>query len=397
VRLDEVLGDERWRRRLFPVVARHVYLAHAAVAPLPAWVADSVAGHVGRASREGQFDRVVDGAESGVRELSAGLLGVRSGEIALVPSTSAGLAMVAEGLTWHPGDVVVVEKDHFPANIYPWLALRRLGVEVRAMPCRDEALGFADLESHLDDRTRLVAVSSAHYVSGRPLRDLPGIGRELRRRGILLCVDAIQTLGAQRLCAGEVDYLVADGHKWLLAPKGLGILYVRHELMGRLRPVLTGWRSVARPGDFSVQTALAETARRYEPGSLNECGLVGLRAALELLETFGHATIEERVRLLRLRLVAGLTARGAVLVGHPESHEWSGVVSFRLADEPATVTVERLRQHGVIVSLRHSVDGRPVVRLAPHFYNTEPELECFFDILDLAGPVVPHDQLLEDK
>jgi selenocysteine lyase/cysteine desulfurase len=249
------------------------------------------------------------------------------------------------------------------------------------MPAGNQVLGFADIERHLDDRTRLVTLSSAHFISGRPLRDLPEIGRELRRRGVLLCVDAIQSLGAQRLSAREVDFLVADGHKWLLAPKGMGILYVRSTAMSQLRPTLRGWRSMARPHDFSVQVELAGTARRYESGSLNEFGLVGLHAALKLLQTFGPDAVEERIRLLRQGLVSGLQERQALIVGQPGAPDWSGIISFRLAHEPAGETVRRLARAGVVVSLRQPSGGEPVVRVAPHFYNTESEIDRFFETL----------------
>lgn len=379
--IDTLLADESTRIQLFPVAQDRAFLAHAAVAPLPASVSTAIVEFVQRISREGQFDHVLGNVEAELRRLAADLLTVRPEEIAIVSSTSAGLAAIAEGLSWKPGDNVVIEAKAFPANIYPWLQLRRLGVQVRSIPWTPGPLGLRDLGRFLDKRTRLVSLSSANFVSGCPVGNIAEIGRELRRHDILCCLDAIQTLGARCLRAGEVDFVVADGHKWLLGPKGCGVMYVRGAVMDALRPAITGWRSVREPAKYSTVQKFALTARRYEPGSLNELGIVGLHAALRLLAEFGAEAAEQRIGLLRKYLVNGLTRQGAILLDRPETDEWSGIISFRLSAESAFDTGNRLRQAGVVVSTRQAPDGVPVVRVAPHFYNTETELDKLLNLL----------------
>ncbi|HEX2416656.1 MAG TPA: aminotransferase class V-fold PLP-dependent enzyme [Micromonosporaceae bacterium] len=381
MRLTDLLADAELRRTTFPVTGHLAYLAHAAVAPLPAAVAGAVATLATRASTEGQFEYLTGTAEAEVRRLAAGMLSVTPEEIALVPSTSAGLAMVAAGLDWRAGDNVLVEEHDFPANVYPWLALRRLGVEVRFVAAGSEPLHADRIVSYVDGRTRLVTLSSTHYLSGRPVIDLCGLGRWLRQRDVLLCVDAIQTLGAQSLCGRHVDFLAADGHKWLLAPKGMGLLLVRDHVLSRLRPVLTGWRSVPDPRDLRLQAGLASSARRYEPGSVNELGLVGLHAALSLLTEVGLETVGKRIGELRQRLVSGLRQRDARLVGEPDRDDWGGIVSFTLPGEVAEVTEGRLRRAGVVVSRRQQALGGEVVRAAPHFYTSEGDIDRLLDVL----------------
>jgi selenocysteine lyase/cysteine desulfurase len=379
--LDTLISDEQIRVRLFPVTRDLTFLAHAAVAPPPAPVSAAIVDFVQRVSREGQFDHVLGDVETELRQLAARLLNVQAREIAFVSSTSAGLASIAEGLSWRAGDNVVIEQSAFPANIYPWLQLHRLGVRIRLIPWTTDPLGLRDLARFVDRQTRLVALSSAHFVSGRPVENISEIGRELRRHNILCCVDAIQTLGARCFPGDDVDFVVADGHKWLLATKGCGIMYVRGAVMDSLRPAFAGWRSVHNPASILTLQDFADTARRYEPGSLNELGMVGLHSALRLLAEFGAESIERRVRVLRQHLVAGLRERGVILFDRPDAGDWSGIVSFRIPAESASDTVDRLRRAGVVVSARRAPDGVSVVRVAAHFYNTDAELERMIDLL----------------
>jgi selenocysteine lyase/cysteine desulfurase len=184
--LDSLLADEALRGREFPVVNEKLYLAHAAVCPLPACVSRAMSGYLAAVGRGGQFEYLHAPAEQGARASAAALLGVTPEEIAFSPSTSAGLSMIAAGLAWKPGDSVVIAAGDFPSNVYPWQRLKRLGVNVRVIPARgDGVITLDDVLAHIDGSTRLVALSSVHYVTGAAL-DVDGIGRHLREREILL-------------------------------------------------------------------------------------------------------------------------------------------------------------------------------------------------------------------
>ena len=191
--LDKVLADEALRQEESPAVREKVYLAHAAVSLLPARVARAITEYTALATERGQFEFLHREVETETRALMAALLGAKPDEIAFVPSTSAGLSMVAAGLEWSEGDSVVVSDGDFPANIYPWVALRRRGVEVKFIPrVPIGVITLADVDRPLDARTRLVSHSSVHFSTGAPL-DVDAVGAHLRDRGVLFCLDAIQS------------------------------------------------------------------------------------------------------------------------------------------------------------------------------------------------------------
>jgi selenocysteine lyase/cysteine desulfurase len=348
------------RRREFP--GERVYLAHAAVSPLPMRSARAVAELALASSHHGQFHHLWRDAESGCRRLLAHLVSATADEIAFCPSTSAGLNLVAAGLPWRAGDSVLVLEHDFPSVIYPWLALQARGVEVRKLPAAD----LDTVAACVDSSTRLVALSTAHYATGAAI-DVDAIGAWLRERGILFCVDAIQTLGALPLSVRHVDFLVADAHKWLLGPQGIGVLYVRRDHFSRLEPAQLGWKSV------TSSRALRPTAERYEPGSLNALGLAGLYPSLQLLMETGIHAISARVLGLRRRLLESL--RECRLLTDPAALP-SGIVSFRPLYETPECCHHRLAQAGFVVSLRE-YQGKKWLRAAPHFYNTEDEIDAF--------------------
>lgn len=380
--LDEILASEDRRVREFPVAGNKTFFAHAAVCPLPAAVAKAVVEHAERASREGQFEHLHREAEIGARALAAALIGSSPEEIAFVSSTSAGLSMVAQGLSWRTGDSVVVAAADFPSNLHPWLALRAQGVDVRIIQRRvDGTILVEDIEPLLDSTTRLVALSSAHFGIGTPV-DIDAIGQFLHSRGILFCLDAIQTLGAHPTGIEHVDFLVADAHKWLLGPQGIGILYVNSRLWDALRPVLLGWKSVASSKDYaSLAQELSPSAKRYEPGSLNASGICGLHAALKLISEIGIDAVSLRIRMLRSRIESGLRAQGHQVPGREGEDGPTGIVSFRHRSEDLGELAKRLDAEGFVLSTRTDVSGSPCIRVAPHFYNTAEEVDRFLSRL----------------
>ena len=384
--LTEIQADEDLRRREFPVTRTKRYFAHAAVCPLPTRVARSMNCYLRQAARAGQFSYLHCPAETTARSIAAELLEVSPEEIAFVPSTSAGLSMVAAGLDWKPGDSVVVAAGDFPANLYPWLELERLGVRVKriAVPMA-EGVTLDDVRSQLDERTRLVSLSSIHYVTGAPV-DIDAIGEYLQRQKILFCVDAIQSFGAVPCSARHVDFLVADGHKWLLGPQGMGILVVRREAMNDLRPVLVGWKSVVTPGDFlNVCPSYPDSAGRYEPGSLNSVSLIGLQTALALLRDLGIVAIASHLRRLRAALVEGLLDLGYRIVGPRQTALATGITSFRCPRGATTTIYEWLDRQDCVVSLRKDPQGESCIRVSPHCYNTLAEIQEFLKLLSAAG------------
>jgi len=368
-------------RSFFPVTRELVYLNHAGVAPISTRAEDALARYAAEATRRGAFDydRVYDTEVERVRGRAATLLGARPEEIAFVKNTTEGLGLVAAGLDWRPGEQVVTCDLEYPSNVYPWWGLRPQGVETLMLRSHDGRLPWERLDEALrDPRTRLLALSSVEFGSGFR-NDLVGLGRLCRERGVLFCVDAIQSLGALPLDveACGIDFLAADGHKWLLSVEGCGIFFCASRLLDRLQPRLLGWRSVVDNRNFDrYHLELQPGAGRFEEGTPNTGGIFALGAAIDLLLEIGVDAIGERVLALTDRLVQGLEARGAELRSSRAEGEASGIVSFSLPGEAPGRTVGRLRARNILVAER-----RGGVRASPHFYNSEDEIDALLDAL----------------
>lgn len=384
--IPDLLAQEELRRREFPVIRDKVFLAHAGVCPLPARVADAIADCARQGTLGDQESFMLQRLDH-ARQLAATLLNCQSQEIALVGPTSLALSYVASGLSFRKGDNVLIYHDDYPSNVYPWMALAERGVQVRLLNLR--GLGTIrprDVMGQVDENTRLVALASNHFISGHRL-DHDTIGKYLRERGILFCLDAIQTLGAFPTTVEHVDFLAADAHKWLMGPCGAGILYVRRELQERLNPPVYGWHNVRCPNFVAQeQITFRGDATKYEAGTHSLLGVVGLIAALELVSGFGLDAIAAELLRKRALLIPALQAKGwTVLNAEGTPGSASGIVTFYQAGKNMAATHELLTAAGIITSLRTDRAGQTYIRLAPHFYNTDAELERTLSLLQLGG------------
>lgn len=381
--LSDLQTNESLRQREFPVVQSKAFLSHAAVCPLPRRVAEAIHQCAGASTTGDQESVFFPAAIARGRDLAARLLGCESDEIALIGPTSLGLSLVAAGLRLRAGDNVLIYPDDYPSNVYPWMALVEWGVEIRPIEARE--LGVIEVDNVLaraDRRTRLVALASCHFIAGLRI-DLDAIGQALHARDILFCVDGIQTAGAFPTSVRHVDFLAADAHKWLLGPCAAGILYVGRQVQERLKPAAFGWHNVRCP-DFVAQDSLVfrPGAARYEAGTHNLLGVVGLNAALELLLEVGVEEIGKDLLRKREVLVTGLLGRGCeVLHAGVGSRSASGIVSFRKAGQDMVAWHTRLLENDVITSIRVDRQGRRFIRVSPHFYNSVGELKRLLDLL----------------
>ncbi len=362
-------------RSWFPVTREFAYLNHAGVAPISTRVEAALQRYSNEATRRGAFHYgdVYDAEIERVRRRAAQLVGADPEAIAFVKNTTEGLGIVAAGLDWQPGDHTVSFGLEYPSNVYPWWWLRDRGVETVLLPGRNGRLPLEAVDRALENpRTRLLALSSVEYGSGYR-HDLAALGRLCRDRGVLFCVDAIQSLGCLPLDVAEcnIDFLAADGHKWLLSVEGCGIFYCALPVLDRIRPRIVGWRSVTDNTDYDrYHLDLQPGAGRFEEGTPNTAGIFALGAAIDLILELGVGAIAERVLELTEQLSGELESRGATLLSPRGSGETSGIVSFRWADEDPNRTAGRLRQAGVFGAVR-----RGGVRASPHFYNDTRDLE----------------------
>ena len=280
----ELHANEELRAHEFPVAREKAFLAHAGVCPLPRRVIDAMNDYALLCGLGDQEEFFPGPRIQSARASAAKLLGAQPDEIAFVGPTSLALSFVAAGLPLRKGDNILIYQDDYPSNVYPWMALAAKGVQVRFMNLRELGrIRTIDVTGQVDENTRLVALASCHFVAGWRI-DLATIGKFLRSRNILFCVDAIQTLGAFPTTVEHIDILAADAHKWLLGPCAAGLFYVKKSLQERLRPTVFGWHNVRCP-NYVAQDQLTHPpdSRRYEVGTANLVGLAGLQAAIELV------------------------------------------------------------------------------------------------------------------
>jgi len=380
--ISEILSNEELRRREFPVAAQKIFLAHAGVCPLPRRVADAMID-CATCSTLGDQEEFMLSRLLEARKLAAQLLNAHQDEIALVGPTSLALSFVAAGLKFRRGDNVLIYHDDYPSNVYPWMALADKNVEVRLLNTR--GLGVIrprDVAGQIDENTKFVAFASAHFISGFRI-EISEIGKLLRERGILFCVDAIQTLGAFPTTVEYVDFLAADSHKWLLGPCGAGLLYVRRELLEKMNPPVYGWHNVRNPNFVAQETIqFRKDAGKFEAGTQNLIGVTGLIAAMEIALELGVDNIATELHRKRSWLVPELQKRGFTVLSAdaPQANTGSTTTFFNPKTDMAAIH-KKLTDAGVVTSLRTDRANKHYIRLSPHFYNTDEELKRALEVL----------------
>lgn len=378
----QLAADEGLRQREFPICARKIYCAHAADAPLPRRVAEAMHESIERAcldarNYDNELARIAE-----TRALVARLMSCETEEISFTGPTASGLNTVAQGLDWNEGDEVVCYLDDYPANVYPWLALERQGVKpVLLETTRLGEITPVIVERALTKRTRLVALASAHNISGYRI-DLDGIGALCGERGVLFSVDAIQTLGAFPVPLERVDFASSGAQKWMLGPSGAGILYVKKARHDLLRPALIGGWNVVSPEFITQREVRFESGgRKFEPGAYTHSVIAGLRAAVELLLEAGPVEVTKRIMELNQLLRTRLIGAGFEFLTPEEEQERCGILTFRHSRAASGQLAELLTQNGIVVSNRVDRANRSWLRVSPHFYNTEAEIEKIVELL----------------
>jgi selenocysteine lyase/cysteine desulfurase len=367
----------------FPILEHGLYANHAAIAPWPRVASQAVVEFARENCELGaeKYGRWLL-REIHTRQKLAGLINaVSADDIALLKNTTEGICTVANGIDWQRGDNLVLPAGEFPSNRMPWLALQRLGVEVREVDIRSTAEPEEALLARIDKRTRLLSVSAVQWTDGLRLR-LEILGSTCQQNNVLFFVDAIQQLGAMQLDvqACGIDFLAADGHKWLLAPEGIAVFYCRESARGQLQLRQHGWRMVDEPYQFNRDQWLpSKTATCFEAGSPNTLGQTALHACVGLLQDVGMQHVEAYITANSLDLSKGLAdIPGLELVRPFDPQRVSGIVSFR---SPGS-DLARLHQTLQDQQLSCAVRG-DAIRLSPHFYQAgKPLLEMLSVIED---------------
>jgi selenocysteine lyase/cysteine desulfurase len=366
-------------RELFAVTRSAKYFNHAAVGvlPRPTEIAlhEFIAAHA-QAGVLGVFPYERNMPQ--YRARIAEFIGARAGEIAILRNTGDGANALSAGYPWEAGDELILPDDEFPANVQPWLPLRKRGVNIRFVETRNGRLTPDVLRAHITSRTKIVTVSWVSFQDGYR-HDLAGLAEVAHKAGALLCVDAIQGLGAfpvdVRACG--VDALYAGGAKWLLALQGVSFLYLRADLLDRVEIASPGWRSTADMWDFlDYAQPYVEDVTRFEGGTPNFIGALSLAESIAVIQAAGTPLIAAHVLELTDRLVERLRQAGAQIAGVRSATESSGIVTFLFRDSDPVALGKHLQKEGFVTTYRPKG-----IRVAPHGYNTAEEIDAFADAI----------------
>jgi selenocysteine lyase/cysteine desulfurase len=365
-------------RQYFPITKTDIYLNHAAVSPLSTVVLDSV-NHMMRKRSYGAIEVFPDLMEEKktLKENLATLINTNPNLIAVIENTSAGFNWLANGLEWKEGDRILLVENEFPANIYPFMNLKRKGVAVDIATARNGFVIIDDLERKIRPETKLLSISFVGFLNGYR-NQLSTIGKICQEYDIIFSVDGIQGVGALSLDvnSSNIDFLSNGGHKWLMGPEGCGFMYISPPLFERLKPAFVGWLSVKDSWDFlDYRLDLLDDSRRFEIATSNLLGIVGLRASTGLLIEAGIKNIEKHLMTLGDRLIEGMINCGYNYIGAQGTFERSGIYSFTGPD--INGLLEHLKKNNVHLSTRNEV-----LRFAPHFYNTSEEMDQVIKICE---------------
>lgn len=369
-------------RSLFSHTGRVVYLNHAAVSPPPVKTIEAVSAQMRDVAENGslhyhQWMSVKERA----RKFAAEMIGAQPAQVAFMRNTSDGLSTIANGLRWREGDNIVTFRGEFPSNIYAWLRLREAAdVEVRFCEERDGRVDVDELISLIDGRTRVVALSHVQYGSGYR-SPLERIGRAARAHDALFVVDVIQAMGVLPINveAELIDAAAGACHKWLLAPEGVGLLYLSERARERIQPTLVGWMSVPDPEDYgNFEQGWAQGTLAWETGTAPTALIHGLEASLSLLTETGIERIAAHLSELTDYLCERLRGRDYEIVSSRRAGEKSQIVCLqhRSAEWPPMALYRHLKKQNVVAAPRGSR-----LRISPHLYNTTEDIDALLDAL----------------
>ncbi len=362
-----------------------VYLNHAAVSPWPLCATDAVIRFAQENAYTGaeHYPAWIKKETQLRKQLQTLINAPSSADIALLKNTSEALSIVAHGLLWQAGDNVVISDEEFPSNRIVWESLKSQGVEVRQValrPTSDKTISPEEaLINATNDKTRLLSISSVQYASGLAV-NLQVLGEHCKHKNILFCVDAIQTLGAVPIDVQAIhaDFLMADGHKWMLGPEGLALFYSKAEQRERLKLHQYGWHMLENPNDFEKKEwSIAKSARRFECGSPNMLGIHALSASVELILNIGLEKIGKQVCCNSRYLMEKLSELDDIsLITPTEEGRFAGIVTFNVSNKSHLKLFEHYREQRLICALRG--DG---IRFSPHFYTGKDILDKALDIV----------------
>ncbi len=360
-------------RKLFPYLNKDVvYFNHASTGPMSSRVKESIKELLYLKS-EGKIDdykELLRRADESKRLLGK-LINTTADRIAFTSNTSSGLNILAQGIRWKKGDRIILGDVEFPANVYPFMNLKDIGVEIDFVKSENGIVTAEDLISAITPNTKLISVSYVQFLSGYRI-ELEKLGTTCREEGIILSIDATQGLGALTLDVQKcnINFISCGTQKWMLGLQGMAFIYISEELQSTLKTSSVGWLSVENAWDLiDYDFTLKKTANRYQPGTLNTFGIYTINASLKMFDEFGFKNIEEQVLSNSKYLIEQLTDTGFTpLLKNFSKNNLAGIISFKRED--AEDIFNYLQTKNIVIAVREGI-----VRLSPHFYNTKDEID----------------------
>lgn len=371
-----MLANDKYRK-LFPHTDHTIYLNHASCSPLSTKVTEELTEYIQWRSSGGidVYPTYTKKIEE-IRSLTGNLFNCSAKDISFHTNTSEGLNLIANGIKWKRGDRIILYEEDFPAITQSFLHLKKEGVIVDFIKPRDGKPSVDDIMRAIRPTTHMICISHVQFLNGFMV-DLEFLGKLCHDRGIIFVVDAIQSAGYIPIDVKKmkIDALVTGGQKWLMGPLGTAVCYISEELRSMLQQTYVGWLSVENPWNFfDFEQGLKPSSSRFEIGTLNYMGIVGLGASIRLLMEIGIHHIERHISDLNKYIVHSLHTYGFRPALDYSQEGFSGIVSF-IVNEP-DILQQKLKQKNVVVSARSRF-----IRISPHFYNTTKEIDQFILIL----------------
>jgi cysteine desulfurase / selenocysteine lyase len=312
-------------------------------------------------------------ASSNAKNILGKFMNVEADRFAWTLNVSEGMSLLANGLKWNEGDHIILNDLEFPSNVYPFLRLADEGVKVEIIKTNGGVVEIDAIEKAITPRTKLISISHVQFISGYRT-DLERLGKICKKHDIIFCVDVIQSAGTVNIDIPKmnIDFLAGGSHKWLMALTGLGYVYVSEELQEKISQKNVGWTSVQNAWDLlDYELKFKSNAERYQNGTLNSVGIIGLNASLEIFDEVGMRTIEKSVLENSEYLINSLSEMGmAPLMKNVPVENRSAIVTFPLTN-PDDV-LKGLEALNVSVAVR---EGN--MRVSPHYYNNKQDLDEF--------------------
>lgn len=367
------MKDVKEYRKLFPHLQKFTWLNHASISPISIRVQAKIEEFT-KVRQTGSIDNFAENLAKleQFRTEVGKLINSSEDRIGLTHNTSEGFILLASGLEWQKGDRILLNDIEFPANVYPFLQLKKQGVQIDFVKSKNGRISVEDLEKAITPKTRILSISFVNFRYGfRP--DLMKIGEMCRSKGVIFSVDGIQGIGAVPIDVKKykIDFLSCACHKWLMSLQGTAFVYLTKELQDKIHSPLTGWLSVKHFWDFFNydEKNLFDSARRFEFGTYNFMGVWAALESISILNEFGIENIWERLQFLAKMLREGITAKGYEVVSPSKTiSETSGITSFQAKN--GEEILKRCYEAGVKFVMRENV-----LRVSPHFYNTEEEIQ----------------------